>query len=188
MFDDHTLAYCEGDYNDARLNERAVEVPIAMQYVAQADPARVLEIGAVLPHYMAHTHIVVDRDEPGAGVINADVLTWEPDRVFDVIVSVSTLEHLYTWDEIQRAVERLKSWLAPGGRLFITLPYGKADADGLDVEQVARANLLGMTRQWRYDKQDGYEWTETALDRPWLPYGIPDYWAHSVYMAEYHRA
>jgi SAM-dependent methyltransferase len=113
------------------LNERAVEVPIARAAVAAAAAdGRVLEVGNVLGHYGSVGHLVVDRYEQAPGVINADVLDFEDEAGFDLIVSVSTLEHV-GWDErprdagaAERAFTHLKGLLTPGGRLVVTLPVG----------------------------------------------------------------
>ena len=49
-------------------------------------------------------------------VITADVNEFEPDRRFDRVVSVEMFEHLRNWDLM---LERVASWLEPGGRLFV---------------------------------------------------------------------
>jgi SAM-dependent methyltransferase len=45
----------------------------------------------------------------------ADVMSWVPPTTFDAVVSVTTLHHL----PFDAAVERLVSWVRPGGRLVI---------------------------------------------------------------------
>lgn len=113
-------------------NERAVEVPIAWRAVRQARVRgdRVLEVGNVLGHYGRVKHDVLDRYERAPGVIQADVADWRPPHRYDLIVSVSTLEHV-GWDEeprepdkVVRAIRNLRSMLAPGGHLLVTLPIG----------------------------------------------------------------
>src|SRR3982751_4196619 len=88
------LAYARSEYNSTPICERAVEVPVGLALLGQATDgdASVLEVGAVLPHYRAgwpdDAHTVIDLHEEFAGVINADVLTWEPPHVFDLILSI----------------------------------------------------------------------------------------------------
>jgi SAM-dependent methyltransferase len=132
-----TFSFAGGDYaylyhrhGFTWLNERAVEVPIAARAVAQAAPGRVLEVGNVLAHYGHNDHTVVDKYEREPGVINVDALEFEAPEPYDLVVSVSTLEHI-GWDETdrdparaERAVEALARQLAPGGRLLVTLPVG----------------------------------------------------------------
>jgi SAM-dependent methyltransferase len=112
------------------MNERAVEVPIFRALLAGHDPARLLEVGNVLSHYGPLNHAVVDRYERAEGVVNRDVMEIGPPGPLDLIVSISTLEHV-GWDEeprdpdkAARAIEHLRGLLAPGGRLVFSVPAG----------------------------------------------------------------
>ncbi|HEX4626949.1 MAG TPA: hypothetical protein VH231_21075 [Solirubrobacteraceae bacterium] len=112
------------------LNERAVELPIAARALTEARGGRVLEVGNVLAHYGYRGHTVVDKYERGAGVLNVDALEYSPSEPYDLIVSVSTLEHV-GWDETVRdppraaqSVEALARHLRVGGTLLVTLPVG----------------------------------------------------------------
>jgi SAM-dependent methyltransferase len=117
-------------YNSTWSNERAVEIPIVWAAVQGVAGGRVLEVGNVLPHYFAAGHEVIDKFEQGAAVRNEDVATFRSEVRYDLIVSISTLEHV-GWDEqphdpakIGRALLNLRDHLAPGGRLLVTLPLG----------------------------------------------------------------
>jgi SAM-dependent methyltransferase len=112
------------------LNERAVEVPIAARALTEARGGRVLEVGNVLAHYGYRGHTVVDKYERGAGVLNVDALGYSPSEPYDLIVSVSTLEHV-GWDETvrdppraERSIGALARHLRVGGTLLVTLPVG----------------------------------------------------------------
>jgi SAM-dependent methyltransferase len=112
------------------LNERAVEVPIAARALAEARGGRMLEVGNVLSHYGHGGHTVVDKYERAPGVLNVDALDYQPAEPLDLIISVSTLEHI-GWDETvreparaERSIEALARHLAPGGTLLVTLPVG----------------------------------------------------------------
>jgi hypothetical protein len=115
-------------YNLTWLNERAVELPLAMQVVHRG--GRILEVGNVLAHYGERGHEVVDRYERAPGVRNIDVLALEAGREWDRIVSISTVEHVGVDDEPRdpaRAVEAVRllaGRVAPGGELLITVPVG----------------------------------------------------------------
>jgi SAM-dependent methyltransferase len=52
-------------------------------------------------------------------LVMADITTWEPDRRFDLILSVSALEHI---PGDARLIERARSWLKRGGRQLHILP------------------------------------------------------------------
>jgi SAM-dependent methyltransferase len=125
-------------YNNAWDNERTVEIPIAWEYVLEArkKDGRILELGNVFSHYYPVSHVIVDKYEKGDGVINEDIVDYRTDGRFDLIITVSTLEHI-GWDEIpfdQRklgepekimtTVKCLKKLLAPGGKLVATVPVG----------------------------------------------------------------
>ena len=112
------------------LNERTVEIPIALAALAAVSADRVLEVGAVMPHYTAVSHRVVDKYEDGPGIEQADILDLHADQQYDLVLSISTVEHV-GWDETPRdsgkallAIERLKAFVAPGGELLVTLPVG----------------------------------------------------------------
>jgi SAM-dependent methyltransferase len=49
----------------------------------------------------------------------ADALSFTPDRPFENIVSLETIEHV---DQPDRFFKQLVSWLAPGGRLLASVP------------------------------------------------------------------
>ena len=95
----------------------------------------ILEIGAVLPHYYKINHIVVDKDEVMDGVTNEEILTYTPKEKFDLIVSISTFEHIgfneYSIDEekypnkVIEVIKHLKQdCLNDGGTIIITIPIG----------------------------------------------------------------
>ncbi|MBI5022540.1 MAG: methyltransferase domain-containing protein [Ignavibacteriales bacterium] len=117
-------------YNTPWKNERAVEVPIIMKNVDESKGKIVLEIGNVLSHYYSFTHDIVDKYDVASGVINQDVCDFQTAKKYDLIISISTLEHV-GWDEnprdpkkILHAIDNLKSLLAPGGKIIVTLPLG----------------------------------------------------------------
>ena len=112
------------------LTERAVEVPVAQALVDGHAADRVLEIGNVLSHYRPQQHVVVDKYEQARACSTATCSTLGGLGRFDLIVAVSTLEHV-GWDEsprdpakAKRAIDVLRSLLAPGGLLAITVPVG----------------------------------------------------------------
>lgn len=112
------------------LNERTIELPIVAAELTRVRPQRLLEIGNVLSYYMKYPHVVVDKYEVSPGVVNEDVVEFRAAEAFDMIVSISTIEHV-GWDETPkdpdktiRAVEHLRTLLAPAGRLVCTMPLG----------------------------------------------------------------
>lgn len=88
------LPYFIALYNHTWRNERIVEIPFAQEFLNNNRGTSVLEIGNVMSHYFEVSHDVVDKYEPGDGVINSDILTYVPANKYDAILSLSTLEHI----------------------------------------------------------------------------------------------
>lgn len=144
--------------------ERAVEVPLAIEAVSRGRST--LEVGNVLSQYHPFPHDVVDKYEQSIGVLNVDIVDFSPGKQYDVIVSVSTLEHV-GWDEKPRdpdkilsAYSRLRSLLAPSGIMLVTVPLGYNER--LDKAIVA-GEMRGMS--WRFMKRQTWsnEWEETDM-------------------------
>ena len=141
-FSGRRLRYADFGYNETLVNERAVELPIALEWIADRRfGSRGLEVGNVLRHYPSpfrrdpYPWTTIDLTEPGPDVINIDVMD-TPDLVgpaappFDWIVSISTIEHV-GWDyepqepdKAVAAIDVLRSCLTPHGRALITVPTG----------------------------------------------------------------
>lgn len=117
-------------YNATWRNERAVELPIALEMVREYDPNEILEVGNVLSHYIRSTHHVVDRYESGKNVIKEDVVSYRGSTRYKLIICLSTLEHV-GFDETPResgkhrkALQAMRLLLASGGKLLVTIPLG----------------------------------------------------------------
>ena len=117
-------------YNQTYCNERAVEIPIVWPMVQQVPPERVLEVGNVLSHYFPTRHDIVDKFEQAPSVQNVDVVDFRPTQPYDLIVSISTLEHVgfnekpLEPEKPARAIRHLQHCLSPRARLVITIPLG----------------------------------------------------------------
>lgn len=116
-------------YNFTYFGERCVEIPIIWKLL-EKNRGKVLEIGNVLSHYFPITHDVLDKYEVAANVINRDIISFNPKKNYDLIVSISTLEHV-GWDEkvkdpqkIIRAIAKIKTLLSKKGFAAVTLPIG----------------------------------------------------------------
>lgn len=132
LFRERRYAYYRS--RKTRFNERAVELPIVKR---QLDCCRgsILEVGNVFHKHYSRSPpkwSVVDLYEKNyPHVINEDITKFETSERFDLVVSVSTLEHVgFDYQEerdptkCRRAIERIRALLAPGGRLLITCGFG----------------------------------------------------------------
>ncbi len=180
-----TLAYTVHPHNETWRNERAVELPIAFDWLDRRPCGPVLEVGHVLGHYRRGLqHTVVDLYEPAEGVLNVDALDYAPALRFRSIVAVSTLEHVgfdeddQDPDKTRRLVEHLAGLLTDDGELLVTVPLGYnkhlddhlvAGALGFDeVSVLRRVTTLG-------------EWVEGGLgDVRRARYGFPFHHGNAI--------
>jgi SAM-dependent methyltransferase len=171
-------------HNTTWTNERAVELPIAMSLVAAHRGKRMLEVGNVLGYYMDHNHDVVDKYESAPGVQNADVEDFCPSAPYDLIVCISTLEHV-GWDEPtrdddkpMRALEHLAGMLATGGTLLVTVPLGHNPNVDLGLRD-GRLSFDDVRYLRRLDRQN--RWAEVPADEVvGSRYGSPYPWANAI--------
>lgn len=165
-FDGKNYRYFCHWYNTTFDNERAVELALALYELKNAGGKRVLEVGNVLSHYIPVSHDVLDKYEKGAGIINEDIVDFHVSRPYDLIISLSTIEHVgfdehpREPDKIIRAERRLRELLAPGGRALITMPVGyNPHATAL----LRSAAVFHKQRYLRRVSRDN-RWVETTKD------------------------
>lgn len=119
VFQGKKYKYFYHRYNRTWTNERAVEIPIIREIWKENKGKEVLEIGNVLSHYFSVNHDIVDKYEKAKSIINEDVVNLKPSKKYDLIISISTLEHVGFDEEpkepekILRAIENLKNLLSP---------------------------------------------------------------------------
>lgn len=97
-FDKRTYRYFYHPYNQTWQNERAIEVPIIWREIKKKE-GRILEVGNVLSHYYPVQHDIVDKHEEGPTVTNVDICNFDTSKDYDLIVSISTFEHV-CYDEL----------------------------------------------------------------------------------------
>lgn len=131
-------------YNFTWTNERAIEVPFFQRLVGMYSAPKILEVGNTLSHYQSIKHTIVDKYETGPDVHNIDVLEFRPRGKFDLIIAISTLEHV-GWHEKEKrpekaieAIDHLTSLLSPKGRLVVSFPIGVNPA----LDTMLRENSL----------------------------------------------
>lgn len=116
-FNNNRLEYFDHSYNNRRLTEREIEIPIIGFYFKKTGIRKILEIGNVTNHYYTYFQdliddkVVVDRYEKGFGVISQDVRDFKSDMKFDLIVSISTFEHMDSDRNRNKDYEKGKSEL-----------------------------------------------------------------------------
>ena len=145
-------------------NERVVALPIVWEAVKkyQQQNKRILEVGNVLSYVFQVDHDIVDKYEITDGVINVDVVDFNPGKQYDLIVSILVLEHV-GWSEIPedpmkiiRAIENLKRLLAPGGQILAVLGLGYNP----HIDNLLSKGKLMFDKQYYLKRISGYKWQE----------------------------
>ncbi|ROR91409.1 hypothetical protein EDD33_2275 [Nocardioides aurantiacus] len=182
------VPYVHERYNYTWLNERAVELALAGEQLDAHAADRVLEVGHVLGHYRPVDHLVVDKYEQADRVLNVDVADLALDERFDLVLAVSTLEHVGLDEDVQdpdkpgRALRTLTSLLAPGGTLWLTVPVGYNPA--LERELREGSHPVASLRALRRDRWRN-TWREVPVAEVWeVAYDRLLYTAHGLVVAE----
>lgn len=76
----------------------------------------------------------------------ADILTWQPDRPYDVVNSLGVLHHT---EDCHCAIRAVCEWVAPGGYLHLGLYHGPGRRPFLD--HFAQLRAAGATEQELFD-------------------------------------
>ncbi len=180
-------------YNMTWAGERCVEIPIARRYLEQYRDGNVLEVGNVLSHYALARHDVLDKFEKGPGVINQDILEYRPGKLYDLILSISTFEHIGFDDEsqepsgqkIKTAIATCRKLLKPEGKLVLTLPVGYNP----DLDELIRTGGLDSTREFYLRRTQRLQWEETGQTEALRHrFKSPYPYANALVIAEFARA
>lgn len=149
-------------YNFTWRNERAIEIALFLEAVKNNRKLRILEVGNVLSHYVPISHDVVDKYEKANGVINEDIVSYKQKKPYDLIISISTIEHV-GFDEAPlepmkfvRVFIHLQSLLTHSGKLMVSLPLGynpyidsflAKNRSGLKIDFLKRISKENVWRQ-----------------------------------------
>jgi SAM-dependent methyltransferase len=145
-------------------NERAAVIPIIWDIVKKSreQEKRILEIGNVLSYYFKVDHDILDKYEIIDGIINEDVVDFNPLKRYDVIVSVLSLQSV-GWDEdpqdphkVLRAVNNLNRLLAPGGQIVVAIGLGY----NLGMDKMLKSGELRFNKHYYLKRISGYRWKE----------------------------
>ncbi len=188
LFEGVALPYEYNFYNTTWLNERMIEAPIG-QYIVQMQPhgAAILEVGNTLKYYYRYAGDVVDKYEVVPGVINADIADFNPGKQYDLILSLSTMEHV-GFDEdikdpgkISRSLVTLASHLKSGGKMVVTVPLGYNSSLDEDIKHnrllFTRAIFMKRVGMRVWERADAPYWQEIYYGSPfpcanWIMIGI----------------
>jgi SAM-dependent methyltransferase len=186
--DNKIYPYYRGTSTLAYLTERTVELPVAKRLVDNCR-GNVLEVGNVLSQHYPVNHTVVDKYEQAPNVLNVDVCDYKPETKYDLIVSISTLEHVGYDDgepdktKIRKAFDNLLSLLTPNGLLFFTAPTGyNNDFDKFVIQNSYGFKLSAMLRDNVLN-----EWHQTMPRFPLALYDKPYRYGNMVLFGYYSK-
>ena len=151
--------------------ERCVEIPIVMGYVNSIMDSKrgvdILEVGNVLPYYHKFNHSVVDKYERGKGIINDDIVTFKPHKKYDLIVSISTIEHV-GWDEVPKepgkilkAIKNIRHLLKSGGSAIITIPVSY----NREFDRLYKSGKVKFDEAYYMERTGKYEWVQSTYKK-----------------------
>ncbi|MBI2924784.1 MAG: hypothetical protein HYY24_03660 [Verrucomicrobia bacterium] len=184
------LEYFYHRYNMTWASERCIEIPIAKSYLNQYRERRVLEVGNVLSHYFPAAHDVLDKFERGPNVINQDIVGFAPGRRYDLILSISTFEHIGFDDDatepsgkkIQAAIATCRALLEPAGKLVLTVPLGYNP----DLDMMIRNGELGTTREFYFHRPQRRHWEPCGKEQALTcRFKTPFPYANALLVAEF---
>jgi len=148
FFNGKKIQYENSFYNTSFFNERTVEIPMVKEIISSYKRNNFLEIGNVLQHYnYPESRVIVDKYEVSQNVINEDIETYSTQTKFNLIVSISTLEHVgldegemvTDKDKLQRCILNISNnLLDKEGVLIVTLPVNYNE----NVDKFIRENSL----------------------------------------------
>ena len=189
-FNDRVLSLFYHTYNMTWANERSVEIPIIRDFLSHYESEDILEIGNVLSHYGDVNHAILDKFERGEGIINEDILDFISADKFELIVSISTFEHIGFDDEVDgdsgvkilHAIDASRKLLTENGRLVLTLPLGYNPS----LDQLISVNQLDSNRSFFICRTGRLQWETTNVDKALAcRYGSPFPYANAIMIAEF---
>jgi len=193
-FQGRPLACFYHRYNMTWAGERCIEIPIAKSYLDQHSSKNVLEVGNVLSHYFPVSHDILDKFERGLGIINEDIISFTPSKRYDLILSISTFEHIGFDDEakessrqkIQSAIAACTNrLLTSNGRLVITVPLGYNP----DLNQMIKSGELNAAREFYMRRVQKLDWVTSTRDEALrCRFRTPFPYANAILVAEFSKA
>jgi len=101
-------------------------------WLAQRYPkSRIVAVSNSAPQREHITAKAAERNLTNLQVITADMNDFSTDQIFDRVVSVEMFEHMRNWP---RLLERIDTWLAPEGKLFIHIFTHRKFAYGYETD------------------------------------------------------
>ncbi len=164
-FHGNTYRYLFHPYVTTWKNERAAIIPIIWDMVKKSygQNKRILEVGNVLSYYFKVHHDILDKYDNMDGVINEDVVDFEPLSRYDLIISMFTLSSVGGYEDkdpkkLLHAVNNLNKLLGPGGQLVAVLELGYNP----QMDKLLKSGELRFDKHYYLKQIAGYRWKEVG--------------------------
>lgn len=161
---DKKRPYAIYSYNATWRNERAVEIAISQDFLAEMKGKKILEVGNVTSYYQPIQHQVLDKYEKHPDVLNVDFIDYHPPVLFDAFISISTFEHI-GWDEepkdphkVKAAFSHLKNLVRFPENVLITFPLGYQPV----LDEMAREGSLPFQQSACLVRKSFWAWEEAT--------------------------
>jgi 2-polyprenyl-3-methyl-5-hydroxy-6-metoxy-1,4-benzoquinol methylase len=181
------IKFIEGEWS---ANERLVETLFVHNQIAlDGEGQRALEFGCTKSHLalelcsLGYQVVGVDLREypfchPNLRFLRCNLLDFEDDKGFDLITSISVLEHigLGVYGEgpdsvsLGRTLSKLAGLLNPNGTLIVTVPVGKPSTDSFlrsfgrgEFEHLLAESGLSILRSSFFIREDFKHWRLLGL-------------------------
>ncbi|MEM0136366.1 MAG: hypothetical protein QXU18_14265 [Thermoplasmatales archaeon] len=162
-FERTKLKYFINQYN-AVDDERCVEIPFVMYFVKKYTGKEIMEVGNVLNRYYPFSHTVVDKYERDKNVVNEDIVDFNTSKRFDLIISISTVEHI-GFDELPvtpgkaiNAIKKVIQLLKKDGIAVITVPAGYNP----EIDKLIKNNDINFSEEFFLKRVSRFNsWIET---------------------------
>jgi SAM-dependent methyltransferase len=122
---------------------------------------RILEVGNVLSYYFKVDHDILDKYDTMDGVINEDVVDFNPLKRYDLIISIFALSSVGGYkdkdlNKVLRAINNLDRLLAPGGQIVAVLELGYNP----ETDKLLKSGELRFDKHYYLKQISGYRWKE----------------------------
>ena len=177
-FQGDTYRYLFHPYVTTWRNERAAVIPIIWDIVRKSreQDKRILEVGNVLSYYFKVDHDILDKYEIMDGVINEDVVDFNPLNRYNVIISIFTLSSVGWYEDIEarrtgtnstwvsprdpnkilRAINNFNRLLAPGGQIVVVHDLGYNPV----MDKLLKSGEFRFDKHYYLKRISGYRWKE----------------------------
>jgi SAM-dependent methyltransferase len=161
--------YFINQYDNAVNGERVVEISFTIDFLKKNkyEEKKVLEVGNVLSHYIWFKHKIVDKYEKETYVDNVDIVDFNPGEKYDIIISISTVEHIGYDEPIKengkskKAIQKIIDLLDNNGIALITVPLGYNP----EIDSIIKNNEIEISKGYFLKRISRLNlWRETNME------------------------